>query len=82
MFRAIKDIRGQRFGDLTVVDDSGERHHGEVVWLCSCSCPLQKQVKVSGYELRHGHTRSCGCLRTRNARMQAKILNEKAKASR
>jgi hypothetical protein len=59
MSRAVKDFRGQRFGDLTAIDDSGKRHHGELVWLCSCSCPLENQVEVSGYELRHGHTRSC-----------------------
>lgn len=57
------DITGQKFGRLTVIKDSGERKGKEVVWLCKCDCG--ETIKVRSYDLRHGHTSSCGCLRSK-----------------
>ena len=64
------DITGQKFGRLTVLKDSGERKRGEVVWLCQCDCG--SQLKVRSYDLRKGHTSSCGCLRSKG---EEKIKN-------
>ena len=64
------DITGQKFGRLTVLKDSGERKGREVVWLCQCDCG--SLLKVRSYDLRRGHTSSCGCLRSKG---EEKIKN-------
>lgn len=53
------DLTGQRFGKLLVVSEAG-RKRKEVQWLCKCDCG--NTTLVSGYYLRKGHTKSCGCL--------------------
>jgi hypothetical protein len=57
-----KDITGQRFGRLVVVGpdhwDSGCKK-----WFWKCRCDCGEESIANGYLLRHGDTRSCGCLR-------------------
>lgn len=53
------NLTGQRFGRLTVVgpaENVGER----TAWLCRCDCGQSVVVKTC--RLRTGHTKSCGCL--------------------
>ena len=52
------DLTGKRFGRLTVVCEAG-RKHKEVAWKCICDCG--KTIIASGYNLRIGKTKSCGC---------------------
>lgn len=52
------DMSGQRFGRLSVVSRVSGR--SEARWLCRCDCG--HEVEVNGYDLRRGHTQSCGCL--------------------
>lgn len=56
---AKKDLTGQRFGRLTVIEETAERKHGKVVWLCRCDCG--NFVSVDQNSLHSGNTRSCGC---------------------
>lgn len=57
---------GERYGRLVVIEDSGLRYRGrEVIWLCECDCGNEAQVR--GGKLRSGMTRSCGCIRAKNA---------------
>jgi hypothetical protein len=53
---------GAKFGRLTAVRDTGERRYGRVsLWLFRCDCG---QLKIlTPYNVAHGATRSCGCLR-------------------
>ena len=53
------NISGKKFGRLTVLERT-ERRRGCVYWLCRCECGQEKLV--DGKHLRHGGTRSCGCL--------------------
>lgn len=53
------DLRGQRFGRLTVIRESKERLNGGVTWLCRCDCGNEVVVRSNG--LRRGRTLSCGC---------------------
>lgn len=64
MGRKIRDLTGQKFGQLTVIkraDDyilkNGRR---KIMWLCECDCG-NKNVIVRGEDLRSGHTKTCGC---------------------
>ena len=53
------DLVGKTFGSLRVVSfshkDKGSRTH----WLCECECG--KTTTVEAYNLKSGHTTSCGC---------------------
>lgn len=58
------DLTGRRFGRV-VVDGPADIVHnpnGQPAqrWRCSCDCGAQ--LVTRGIALRHGHTRSCGCL--------------------
>ena len=60
MARSIEDLRGERFGMLTVLGYWGHRGR-TVMWTCRCDCG---QVKtIAGTNLTSGRTRSCGCQR-------------------
>lgn len=56
-----KDLSGQHFGRLTVVEYSGTAKNGNAQWLCRCACG--NMTVVDGYRLRKGTTVSCGCYR-------------------
>ena len=55
----IKDLTGQKFGKLTVLEITPERRNRQVVWKCQCDCG--NIVYIVGSSLRNGHTQSCGC---------------------
>lgn len=62
-----KDETGNRYGRLTV-EALQEVRRGAAHWRCRCDCGNERVVY--GYDLRSGHTQSCGCLqaeRTGNA---------------
>ena len=50
---SLEDLRGKTFGEWTVLE-----YAGDLRWVCRCSCG--KEFNVLGYNLRSGHTRSCG----------------------
>lgn len=58
---AMYDLTGKRFGRLTVICRVGSKHK-EVLWRCICDCG--KKTDVTSSNLRYGHTKSCGCLRS------------------
>lgn len=66
----IKDLKGQRFGKLTVIELTEERRQGSAVWLCKCDCGNLK--KISSKCLLSGDTQSCGCLKSKG---ELKIRN-------
>lgn len=64
----IEDLTGMKFGRLTVIKRDLERDLEEnkkgkngVHWLCKCDCGNSKLSSVTGYQLKTGHTQSCGC---------------------
>lgn len=58
--RNLPDLKGQVFGRLTVVEYRGLDRHGQRVWLCRCICG--NETIRPGAVLKHGNTKSCGCL--------------------
>lgn len=58
--KAVKDITGQRFGRLTVLEYAGTNNWHKSLWLCRCDCGNEKII--AGESLRRNRTRSCGCL--------------------
>lgn len=57
------DIVGKRFGMLTVIDYAGKDSGNNTLWLCECDCG--NQTVVRGTAIKHGRTKSCGCLNER-----------------
>lgn len=55
-----KDLTGQVFGRLVVLEFAGVTKHRLSKWKCSCSCG--NETTVIGGNLKSGTTTSCGCL--------------------
>jgi hypothetical protein len=64
------DLTGQKYGRLTVVQETDERRDAKVVWKCLCDCGKEKFV--SSHNLRSGNTKSCGCLHSESSRNNRK----------
>lgn len=54
-----RDLTGQVFGRLTVIEVAEAKMHGRVAWQCACSCG--NKTTVLGWSLTSGNTKSCGC---------------------
>jgi len=54
----IKDLRGMKFGKLTVIDFSEIKNHRSY-WLCKCDCGTLKNIKSDC--LVSKTTKTCGC---------------------
>lgn len=55
----LKNIVGQRFGRLTVIERAENRGH-HLYYRCKCDCGTEKEI--SGDSLRKGTSQSCGCV--------------------
>ena len=62
----LKDLTGQRFGQLVVIRESGRALRNErivdILWECQCDCG--EITIVRGNDLRNNNTQSCGCVRS------------------
>ena len=61
MKKIINEI-GNIYGMLTVIDRAKDRPFDKkrnALWLCKCQCGKEKEI--IGYNLRGGHSTSCGC---------------------
>ena len=55
-------LEGQRFGRLIVIKKTGEKNDKrQFLWECDCDCG--GKTVVSGFYLKTGGVRSCGCLK-------------------
>jgi len=72
--KSAKNILGQRFSRLVVVEKTALRAGKNVVWKCKCDCG--ELCYVSGYNLRHSFTRSCGCMRVEAGMKNIPALQE------
>jgi hypothetical protein len=55
----LKICKGDKYGMLTVIEER-QRINKERQALCRCDCGIVRQYNF--YNLRSGHTRSCGCI--------------------
>ena len=65
---SIKDLTGQKFHNLTVLKDSGERDNGgQVLWLCKCSCGRTTKISTTNVK----RQKTCGrCLKKQSYGVQ------------
>lgn len=58
-----KDLKGQRFNRLTVLQlDTEKTNKQRSYWICKCDCGKIKSIRSD--QLTSGKTKSCGCLNT------------------
>lgn len=62
-----KEIVGQRFGRLVVVERAGTNAHRGAMWRCKCDCG--REIITSTNHLTMGRTKSCGCFKIDNHRI-------------
>lgn len=61
----VKDITGEQFGELTVLEPTNKRNNNKsVMWKCQCSCG--NICFIPGNDLRSGNTKSCGCKKNKS----------------
>ena len=58
----LKNLIGQKFGRLLVVDRAENDEYGRAMWICSCDCGNQELIIVRSQHLIRGSIKSCGCL--------------------
>ena len=62
MPRATKNLLGQRFGKLEVIEFDGYKkgkYHRNAYWKCKCDCGNTKSIQAS--QLLSGNSSTCGC---------------------
>ena len=57
----LRDLTGERFGRLTVLERAGSSKGGQARWRCRCDCG-GTTVALGNNLRRGGHTLSCGCV--------------------
>ena len=61
MANRIKDLKGQRFGLLQVIElDKSKEPNRRKYWICKCDCGNVKSIRQDSLQ----KAESCGCLRT------------------
>lgn len=66
LFKA-KDIKGKKFGNLTVLEATNRRcTNGAIIWKCICKCG--NIAYAISNNLQRGSVTSCGCLGSENSK--------------
>ena len=70
----VKDLTGQKFGRLTVIERATDKKYSRPHWICQCECGNTKIIQ--GNSLTSGATQSCGCFNKERTSEAMKKLNE------
>ena len=62
----VRDLTGEKFGRLTVLEKTKERQNGYVVWRCRCDCGNEAFADTK--RLLRGSVTDCGCIPKKDAR--------------
>jgi hypothetical protein len=57
-----KEMAGHRYDSFIVIREHG-RQNKKITWVCRCDCG--KEFVAKGDNIRSGHTKSCGCRKSR-----------------
>ena len=68
----IENLRGKIYGKLLVLKRDSTKN--KIFWICQCECG--NIVSVHGSSLKTGHTKSCGCLKSKGEVSIENILKE------
>lgn len=59
----VKNIAGERFGKLVVIEYTGKIESQSSVWKCICDCG--NETFAQAHQLKRGFKKSCGCLKNK-----------------
>lgn len=59
---SVKNMVGQRFGRLVVLERDLTKTGGAAYWICQCDCGNKKSIRGTNLRASKNPTRSCGCL--------------------
>lgn len=62
----MRDLSGQKFSRLTVIELAGKAANKNMLWKCLCECG--NETVVASSNIVRGVTRSCGCLKIERQR--------------
>lgn len=68
-----KDLTGQKFGNLTVLERAGSNRNKTALWLCECICGTKKIIPSNA--LIKGESKSCGCIKSFGETKIKELLN-------
>lgn len=72
----LQDLTGKKFGKLTVLNrDLSVKNRTK--WFCQCDCGTILQYSIDGYDLKTGHSQSCGCYAKERQKERAEDLTGK-----
>lgn len=72
-----KNLVGQEFGLLTVLEATEKRYFTNIIWKCQCSCQNKTICYVPSNRLLMGKTKSCGCIeKSTGEKIIQKLLKE------
>lgn len=54
---------GKKYGMFTVLEKTNERQGGKILYKCQCECG--NIIKCNITDIKNGHKKSCGCLRSK-----------------
>ena len=76
MVKTKENLAGQNFGKLTVVEQSEDFIDGNrkiAGWYVFCECNPDNIFRVRQKDLKNKHTKSCGCIKSENAKIVGKL---------
>lgn len=76
----VEELKGRRFGELTVLELYGKDKQGRAVWTCLCSCGNICNVRAN--HLKSGATISCGHINKQKTGEHLRKLQTKHNASK
>jgi hypothetical protein len=65
------NLRGKKFGRWRVLDKPPRKIDGRIYWRCECECGTRGTI--SGYSLRAGQSKSCGCQKNRDRKGNKRV---------
>ena len=70
-----KDLVGNRYGKLTVIEDSGKRSGNSILWRCKCDCG--GEILAIRSHLKNGIVPDCGCETTQNNAQVTDLIGQR-----
>ena len=67
MANNLKDLTGQTFGLLYVLERDNTKKYSKPYWVCRCKCGTIKSIRGNHLTAKNNPTRSCGCLAKQSA---------------
>jgi hypothetical protein len=77
--RGLKDLTGQKFNRVTVLEYIGSYKHGGALYKCKCDCGNELITPGKSLTRKHSPTRSCGCYTKDRMSILGKIMWNKNK---